>query len=186
MWTTERRWPPGAAMSDHWNTLASRRRFLRFVAGSPLVALAGSADNLFETRPTRGARPAPAVPAPDNLTQDPHVITSRARRSTSWSSSPSRARTCRPPITATSRPVWTTMRLYARTARASRSFSFALDDWSTSATSMHRFNCSAKRGKRRSSWHRRAVRRRSIPPESWASLVRRARSDTCRFSRRTH
>jgi len=63
-------------MSDHWNTLASRRRFLRFVAGSPLVALAGSADNLFETRPTRGARPAPAVPAPDNLTQDPHVITS--------------------------------------------------------------------------------------------------------------
>ena len=63
-------------MSDHWNTLASRRRFLRFVAGSPLVALAGPADNLFETRPTRGARPAPAVPAPDNLTQDPHVITS--------------------------------------------------------------------------------------------------------------
>lgn len=63
-------------MSDQWNTLASRRRFLRFVAGSPLVALAGSADNLLETRLARGTRPAPAVPVRDNPTQAPHLITS--------------------------------------------------------------------------------------------------------------
>jgi hypothetical protein len=58
-------------MSAQWNALASRRRFLRFVAGSPLLALAGSAEDMFGKRSTVGALATAPGPRAGSLTQEP-------------------------------------------------------------------------------------------------------------------
>ena len=158
-----------------------RREFLRLLATSPLLALAGLPAGPWDQFLTPGTTGSCA----NGGTADPSgTVVSNAADATSIFDFEARAKKSSPSrIFGTSNRVPRTGRGFGETAAASISLRFAIAGWSTRTSWTCRSNCSARAGIPRLRSLRARRSKPSIPKASWRSQELRARTGTCRSCR---